>query len=388
VAVAWVNRVRRRVRAVASGVLLLGLLSVAGAGVVVYREREPAPRLSLSCLPFSPPDDVAGLNRLIARYRSLPGFVGADVGADVLLQDGRRLWVFGDTLRQADFDGQRFVRNSMLLFSPGCATVVMPSDHGAVVPDRADGVGYWPMDVAAVHPEGYDIVGVSLMRVRTTGPGAFDFEVLGPAIALFEIPAGRAPRLLTVHDLGPDDADLSRPLWGAAVEPVGDTVYIYGTAEPRGTPTFGRSLSVARANLLDVADQSAWEYWDGRHWQARADRAATLIPAVGGVSQVLSVFERDGTWYVVSKKDDVFGTDLVIWTGPSPVGPFVASAPLAQIPSDSEDGLLRYMPLAHPDLLPEKGSVLVSYSRNVTDLARIADHPDLYRPKFLRVPLP
>jgi len=388
VAVAWVNRVRRRVRAVAFLTLLLGLLSVAGAGVVVYREQDPDPPLSLNCLPFTPPSGVAGLNRMIAKYRSFPGFVGADVGADVLLQDGRRLWVFGDTLREADFDGQRFVRNSMLLFSPGCATVVMPKDHGAVVPNRADGVGYWPMDVAAVHPEGYDIVGVSLMRVRTTGPGIFDFEVLGPAIALFEVPVGRAPRLLTVHDLGPDDADLSRPLWGAAIEPVGDTVYIYGTAQPRGTRTFGRSLSVARANLLDVADQAQWEYWDGRAWQPRADRAATLIPAVGGVSQVLSVFERDGSWYVVSKKDDVYGTDLVIWKGPSPVGPFVASAPLAQIPSDSADGLLRYMPLAHPDLLPDKGSVLVSYSRNVTDLNRIPDHPDLYRPKFLRVPLP
>ena len=306
----------------------------------------------------------------------------------VLLEDGRRLWVFGDTLRQEGFDGQRLVHNSMLLFSAGCATVVMPRDHGAVVPDRADGVGYWPMDVAAVHPQGYDLVGISLLRVRTTGTGIFDFQVLGPAIALFEVPVGRAPRLLTVRDLGPDDPDLSRPLWGAAVEPVGDRVYVYGTAQPPGEATFGRALSVARATLLDVADQSAWEYWDGRRWQPRARRAAPVIAAQGGVSQVLSVFERDDTWYVVSKRDDVFGRDLVIWKGSSPVGPFVPSAPLAELPSDSAGGLLRYMPLAHPDLLPEKGTVVVSYSRNVADLERVVDDPDLYRPKFLRVRLP
>jgi hypothetical protein len=30
----------------------------------------------------------------------------------------------------------------------------------------------------------------------------------------------------------------------------------------------------------------------------------------------------------------------------------------------------------------------VSYSRNVADLARLAEDPELYRPKFLRVPLP
>jgi hypothetical protein len=387
VVVAWVNRVRRRVRLLAFLTLALGLVAVTVAGLVVERETDDD-TLSLDCLPFTPPDDVAGLNRLIDRYRSVPGFLGADVGADVQLQDGRRIWVFGDTLRQADFPGQTFVRNSMLMFSPGCATVVMPRDHGAVVPDRADGVGYWPMDIGAVRHTGYDVVGVSLQRVRTTGSGVFDFEVLGPAIALFEVPVGAAPRLLSVHDLGPDDVDPSRPMWGAAIETTDDAVYIYGTARPGGAGTYGLALEVARAPIGDVADQRVWRYWDGLRWQHDPAHAAVLIPAVGGVSQVLSVFRRGGSWYAVSKRDDVLGKDLVIWKAPAPTGPFVPSAPLADIPSDSADGLLRYMPLAHPDLLPEDGSVVVSYSRNTADLRRLQRHPHLYRPKFLRVPLP
>jgi hypothetical protein len=386
--VAWVNRVRRRVRLLALFVLGFGVAAAVIAGLVAERETDTGRSFSLDCLPFTPPDDVAGLNRLISGYRSVPGFLGADVGADVLLQDGRRLWVFGDTLRQPDFDGQRFVRNSMLIFSPGCATVVMPRDHGAVVPDRADGVGYWPMDVGVVHHTGYDIVGVSLQRIRTTGAGAFDFEVLGPSIALFDVPAGQAPTLMSVHDLGPDDADPSRPMWGAAIETRGDLVYVYGTSRPGGTHTFGLALQVARAPITQVADQEAWRYWDGHSWQRTADHAAVLVPAAGGVSQVLSVFERNGSWYAVSKRDDVLGKDLVIWKAPAPTGPFVASAPLADIPSDSADGLLRYMPLAHPDLLVEPGSVVVSFSRNTADLQRLQEHPHLYRPRFLRVPLP
>lgn len=384
----WVNRVRRRVRLLTLFSVAIAVLSVAGAALVVYEEKAPAPRLSLDCLPFTPPEDVAGLNRLIARYRSVPGFVGADVGADVLLQDGRRLWVFGDTLRQPDFDGQRLVRNSMLIFSPGCATVVMPRDRGAVVPDRDDGVGYWPMDLGAVHLADFDLVGVSLQRVRTTGTGIFDFEVLGPAVALFRVPRAKAPELLFVRDLGADDPDPARPMWGAAIEPIGDSVYIYGTSRPGGQSTFGMALSVARVHMHDVADQTAWRYWDGRRWQRDSTRAVALIPAVGGVSAVLSVFHRNGAWYAVSKRDDVFGTDLVIWKAPSPTGPFVPSAPLAQIPSNSADGLLRYMPLAHPDLLPEPDTVVVSYSRNVADLERLLEHPRIYRPEFLRVPLP
>jgi hypothetical protein len=388
VVVAWVNRVRRRVRLLALLGAAIAVVLVAGATMVVRDEPAPEPHLSLDCLPFAQPKTVEGLNRLIARYRSFPGFVGADVGADVRLQDGRGLWVFGDTLRQADFEGQRFVRNSMLIFSPDCATVVMPNDHGAVVPDRSDGVGYWPMDLAAVQWPGFDIVGVSLQRVRTTGDGQFDFEVLGPALALFRVNAGEVPVLLFVHDIGPDDADPERPMWGAAVETVGTNVYIYGTARPADGSTFGRSLRVARVNVLEADDQEAWRYWDGRRWRRSAGRAAELIPAVGGVSEVLSVFHRGTSWYAVSKRDDILGKDLVIWKAPRPTGPFVASQPLAQIPSDSADGLLRYMPLAHPDLMPEPGTVLVSYSRNVADLQRLLKHPSLYRPEFLRVPLP
>lgn len=384
----WVDRYRRRVRVVALLCAGIAVLSIAGATLVVYREEPPAQRLSLDCLPFTPPADVAGLNSMIGRYRAVPGFVGADVGASATLQDGRSLWVFGDTLRQKNFDGQRFVRNSMLMFSPGCASAVMPSDHGAVVPDRADGVGYWPMDLAVARRGDHDLVGVSLQRVRTTGSGVFDFEILGPAYALFSVRPGKAPSLLLVSDHGPDDSDPRRPLWGAAIEEAGGWLYVYGTANPDPATVFGRSLRVARVRPELVGEPDRWQFWDGRTWQRREDRAAVIVPAVRGVSQVLSVFHRGEDWYAVSKRDEMLGTDLVIWKAPGPTGPYVASAPLAQIPSDSADGLLRYMPLAHPDLLPSADSVVVSYSRNVADLSELLKDPHLYRPEFLQVPLP
>jgi hypothetical protein len=383
------DRVRRRVRLLAFLGLCIAVLSVAGTELFGRLDEDPAgPRLSLTCLPFDPPHDVAGINAMVARYRSTPGFVGADVGASVVLQDGRALWVFGDTLRQSGFQGQRFVRNSMLMFSPGCASVVMPSDHGAVVPDRSDGVGYWPMDLVAVHRDGYDLVGVSLQRVRTTGAGVFDFEILGPSYAIFRVPVGQAPQLALARDIGADDPDPTHPMWGAAIESSGSWIYLYGTASPGRQLAFGRSLQVARAHPETVGDQRTWQYWDGRSWQHRPGRAAVLIPAVKGVSQVLSVFHRGSSWYAVSKRDEMLGTDLVIWKAPGPTGPFTASAPLAEIPSNSENGLLRYMPLAHPDLLPSPTSVVVSYSRNVADLGRLMKDPTLYRPRFLQVPLP
>jgi hypothetical protein len=387
------ERLPWRVRVV---LLTLPVTVLAFGAAAVARDPGPAaaadarPATETSCVPFAPLRTAKDLDRLATGMRGGQEFQGADVGADTELQDGRRLWVFGDTLRSADFDGQRFVRNSMLVFDDSCANVVLPADHGALVPDRADGIGYWPMSIATIKRTGYDLVGIGLQRVRGADvpDGALAFENLGPAIAVFAVVRGRTPQLIEVKDMGPDSTDPRRPTWGAASTVHDGWVYVYGTARPDEDLVFGFSLHVARVRPDDLLDESRWRYWDGKRWQSDADRAVAVIPADGGVSQTLSVFERDGRWYAVSKRDEFLGTDLVIWSSPGPTGPFVAGEPVAQIPSDTRAGTLRYMPLAHPDLLPEKDSVIVSYSQNDSDLAKVDANPFLYRPRFLRVPLP
>lgn len=388
-----IDRLPWRLRVV---LLTLPATLVAFGAVVIAPDPTPArsvevqPATETECLPIQPITSVDDLNRLVTGLRGGKEFEGADVGADVTLQDGRRLWVFGDTLRAADFDGQRFVRNSMLVFSDTCADVVLPADHGALVPDRADGVGYWPMSIAKVERPGYDLVGLGMQRVRgaKAPDGALAFQNLGTSIALFVAPRGRTPQLLRVQDVGQDSTDMTRPVWGAATAVADGWIYLYGTARPDADLVFGFSLQVARVRPDDLLDTSKWRYWDGARWQQRAAKAAELIGAQGGVSQTLSVFERDGRWYAVSKRDEFLGTDLVVWSAPGPTGPFTANPPVAQIPSDDQTGTLRYMPLAHPDLLPEKGSVIVSYSQNESDVSKVVDDPFLYRPRFLRVPLP
>lgn len=76
---AWVNRVRRRVRLLALLVTAIGMLAVATAGLLVERGQGPPSRLSLNCLPYAQPDDVDGVNELIGEYRGIPGFVGAEL---------------------------------------------------------------------------------------------------------------------------------------------------------------------------------------------------------------------------------------------------------------------------------------------------------------------
>jgi len=341
---------------------------------------------------------VADLNRIARTVRGGPEFQGGDVGADTELQDGRRLMVFGDTLRSPSFDGQRFVRNSMLVIGGECIQAIVPEDHGALIPDRpgdqagagpAGPVGYWPMSAITLNHPGYDLVVVTTQRVRTTeSDDAFGFENLGPAAAVFVVPRGETPQLVDVRDIGPDKADITRPVWGAATALDGDWLYLYGTANPDQPYVFGFSLRVARVHPDDVLRASAWEYWSGTDWVHDPAQSTELVPAEGGTSQTLSVFGEGGRWYALSKRNEFLGSDVVVWTAPDPWGPFDTGRTVAVLPSDAVEGRLRYMPLAHPGLLPEPGTVVVSYSRNRTDVGEVVEDPTRYRPRFLRVDLP
>lgn len=386
------RRVRRVVLA-AVAASAAGVVAV-GAGSARHRDVPAAPARgpedsATACLDTGSLRTVADINRFVSRVRGDGAFAGGDVGASVRLSDGRSLFVFGDTLRAAGFDGERFVHNSMLVFSPGCGRVVLPDDGGAVIPDRPDGVGYWPMSVARLTRDGADRVGVGVQRVRATGSGIFDFDILGPALAVFDVSPGATPQLRKLVDVGPDRIDPARPMWGAAVAVDGGWAYIYGTARPPDAVTGGFSLRVARARTTarSLTDAHHWQYWTGREWSRHPQRAAELIPSQGGVSQTLSVFPRGRSWFAVSKRDEVLGTDLTIWRAPAPTGPFVAEPAVAQIPSDAVTGTLRYMPLAHPELLPRPGTVVVSYSENNTDFTVVTEDPRRYRPRFLRIPL-
>jgi hypothetical protein len=326
---------------------------------------------------------VADLNRVM-RMPDVDGLVGGDVGLDVALQDGRRLWLFGDTLRA----GAAPVRNSMVLRDGDCLHAVVTPDRGAVIPDRDLRVGYWPMSVGAVSRPGYDLVAVGAQRVRAKGTGPFDFETLGSAVAVFVVPAGGTPQLVARQDVGPDDSDSTRPTWAAAAAVEHEMVYLYGTSRAADGRSLGFSVRVARTRLDDLLDPTSWRYWDGVDWSPYPDAAAEVIPAAGGVSQTFSVFEQDGTWYALSKQDEFLGHHVHVWTADQPWGPFLLGPVVATLPSNAAAGELVYMPLAHPTLLPQQGTVVISYSRNQVDVGQVLRDPQLYRPRFLRVRLP
>ncbi|HEX5086395.1 MAG TPA: DUF4185 domain-containing protein [Nocardioides sp.] len=342
------------------------------------------------CVATGPLDSVEDLNDFVGSAVGDPAFLGGDVGVDLRLGEGRSIWLFGDTLRRSA-EGPDFVRNSMLLVADGCAEVVMPPAGGAMVPDRADGVGYWPMSAWRLQLGGGTVVHAMYQRVRSLSHdevGGLGFVNLGPALTTFRMAGSGAPQLLTTTDLGADDPSPESPTWGAAAALDGGWLYLYGTSTRDLEGVHGFALRVARVRPERVGDQSSWRYWDGRGWRSDPSLAMALISEYGGVSQTLSVWPQDGRWYVLSKQDEFLGSEVVVWPGDAPVGPFGPPQPVAELPCDPATGELRYMPLAHPQLLPEPGTVVVSYSRNFLDVGLVCAAPERYRPFFIRVVLP
>ncbi len=368
--------------------VIVVLLILGFAGWLKSRNDGPDPVASVECEPFERPRTVEDINDFIDTQRPAPGWAGGDVGASTALADGRSFWVFGDTLRPSTDGGPTMVRNSILIMGDDCAGVYRPADGLAAIPDRDGEVGYWPTTVdSAPDGEGGTRVVVGLTRVKAVGDGAWDFQELGASAARFQVPAGGVPQLVEVFDIGPDEPDPSKPLWSAAAYLADDgTVHLYGTRRSEEDLVFGYSLHAARTTVPDLAHPERWEYWDGTTWVKEESEAVAVIEAEKGVSRALSVFERDGTWYAVSKQEEFLGSEMVIWTSPTPTGPFTATGPVASLPSDDE--VVTYMALAHPELLPEKGSVVVSWSVNAVDPTTLQSDPKLYRPEFRRVPLP
>ncbi len=322
------------------------------------------------------------MNKALSGSIDLPAWQAADIGASARLADGRIVWVFGDTVRP---DRQPVVvANSMLVSSGRCVSQLVEADAGPVVPDASSGVVRWPMSVIAARHDGDEVVVVFCSRIRRGDSGDFGFTYLGSSAAVFTLAQGGSPRLAEVVDLTPDSDDETQVNWGAAATVSGSWAYVYGTRLTGRPGDVGRELHVARAPVPDLGNRSRWRFWDGSTWGSDPSRSAAVLPSQGGVSQTLSVQAVDGRFVAVSKRDGDAGNFVYLWSAPTAVGPWNPTKEL-EAPAGYDTGKLEYAPLAHPEVPLASGELLVSISRNTTDLQRLVSDPEVGRPLFVQV---
>jgi len=154
-------------------------------------------------------------------------------------------------------------------------------------------------------------------------------------------------------------------------------IYIYGVNDP------GKQMLVARVTPKSFEDFSSWRFWDGSGWNPDFRNSASVADSV---SNELSVSPLpNGKWLAVFQINTI-EPYIGISFGESPFGPF---GPVLNV-WDCHEALERpeffaYNAKAHPSL-SQPGELLISYNVNSTDFwNQVEDHPQLYRPRFLKI---
>jgi hypothetical protein len=190
----------------------------------------------------------------------------------------------------------------------------------------------------------------------------------------------------------PDD-DMQWREWGNAVitDPNTNYAYIYGFKQD----WIVNIPYVARVSMNNVL--GTWEYYDGTGWTPNMNSAQTILPSPGYVSPSFSVIKVQSKYYLITQDIGFLtcglGRDIFAYESDTPYGPFTDRRTLYTI-EDKYKGsyIITYNATAHPSFT-ENDELLISYNLNDVcpslcsgDMARRID-PDVYRPKFIRVPL-
>ncbi len=366
----------------------------------------------------------------IARYSAVPapewtalfdrrdGWTGADGVYSIPLSgderpgsgfNARTLFLFSDTfVGTVNADGSRsdtvLVNNTSAVLEgaqpdPAMITFNVRTKAGQAAAmvrpsqSRFPGEWFWPEDGVVVNskvytyalrlksadtpPFSFAATGVSLLAAAATDPAPF----LGPyaqrETPLF-VPANTQGERETFFGLA------VMPLTLASGAPIPDGyLYIYGT---RSGPN-QKNLVVARVKPEQIEDFAAYRYWNGSDWVAGIRQAINVTVAVSAEFSVQPL--SDGRFLLVHMTD-LLGSTVAVRYGASPVGPWGADIPIWDCP---EIGLTPntfvYGAKAHPHLsIP--GQLLISYHVNTFDFLEnfAAGGVEIYRPRFITVPLP
>ena len=246
---------------------------------------------------------------------------------------------------------------------------------------------YWLGD-GFVNPDVGNDLFIFGYRVRNTGAAVFGFEEVGNT--LIKIKHDEAPPFEqylqkdTPFFLNKPNGE--KGSFGAGIF---SNTKKAGASKPDGyIYTYGvlgqdKKLLVSRVSAKDFENYSKWTYWDGQHWTKDIMRSAAVADKV---SNELSLSELPDGRYVLIFQENGIGRNICMRLGKSPSGPF---GPIIKLWDTSEalalKGFYSYNAKAHPSL-SRKGELLISYNVNSFNfMADLKSHPNLYRPRFIKV---
>lgn len=256
-----------------------------------------------------------------------------------------------------------------------------------VVPDTDPDHWFWPGDGIAIDGSLYEFS----LRMKTGGGGVFNFAVDGISLlrtSTSDVPpfesydqvdtplylpaAGGKGEITYGHALLPNTVEAGAP------DPDG-FLYVYGLQNDST-----KRLLAARVVPDQIADFGAYEYWNGSSWVSDISAAEAMTARLSSEFSVTPL--ADGRYILVFQLDALSGKVAVRY-GDTPVGPWTTPTVIWTAPEDdlTPDTYI-YNAKAHPHL-STPGSLLISYNVNTFKFGQHFTNADIYRPRFIKLPL-
>jgi hypothetical protein len=333
----------------------------------------PPPPVATYCAPSAPSSPATYQAAFDALRHTYTEWASADESVPIDLPDGRVVWVFDDTsVGHLLADGtlspsNALARNSFVVQSGACFTPLLggvPLARTSLIPEPAANEWYWP--TSGVVDAAHNQLLVFVLHVQRTGTGPLDFTILDVRVATFSLPG------LTLTGVQPLPFPTSSLAYGStsfddATNAMAPDVYAYVSNQ--------RNAYVARASVDEVLT-GPWEFWDGTGWSSDSTQAAPMAwngipssfdpghvfgPGSGPAAQPSVI--ADGTGYLLTAKlADAFSSDVSVFTGASPTGPWTYVGQVADTTQPDTIAYGAYTQLA----LPGTSGPTTVYNTNVS----------------------
>ena len=326
---------------------------------------------------------------------------GADAAYSIPLQDGRVVWIFGDTLygdeRLVTGDEPRMVHNTLGISS--CKDAKWKIDYSIkrdakgnpdsfFKPQANNGTYYWALDGVAYKRD----LWITLVCVRNkpnSDAFALGFEICGTDLARVSGLEG-APQnwKVTYFPLVPEGMH-ANPSASALVE--GDYVYIYTLYELGSRPQILtriplRGLSDPKKNLEYLGSDDKWH--DG------IDPAKAKIIMKTGASEMSVRYHPElKKWIAVMVDPQIFSDKVILRTSPTMTGPWTDGEVIYRIEILRKDhprydaDTFCYAGKEHPEF-EQSGDLLFTYVCNTMKPRKLLSETNIYYPQVVRLAMP
>jgi len=332
-----------------------------------------------------------------ALFQRDSGWIGADGAYSIPLTADTTLWLFSDTFVGKVKDGKRLdacmINNSLALqrgtnqpeFFYGTTADGKPASF--IKPQHGSSHDYFWLGHGTRTARGLYFFLHRIVTVKTGTP--FGFKLVDGWLAYVANPEAPPPQWRVTQTKVPFTRASAKGalLFGGAVLPEGDFVYIFGgDSRPEATKAgMPNGLVVARAPAAGLGDFAQWRFLAGGAWQKDFGKTTPVFPNLGS--------EYSVSWLPAQKAyaavySEGIGGRIVLRLAPALAGPWSRPVLVYRCPEmDWPSKAFCYAAKAHPELTSAPDELLITYAANAWDFGDLFKDARLYWPRFVRVKL-